>query len=124
MDMDNYRWIIENNIEAWIAGETYLVLRGNRLRDKLLRVARSWRIPAVRRWRACTHRRTSSTLATPCRALGIIDAVEETGGVGITTREAKESNMTENRKTGAVDGSANRHHAVTSGSCIARSAGR
>lgn len=26
MDMDNYRWIIESTIEAWIAGETFTVL--------------------------------------------------------------------------------------------------
>ena len=84
MDMDNYRWIIENNIEAWIAGETYLVLhgtvfvteQGGKDRGAFLRYADG--VLTI------NNNVVDAGDSLP-QFLGIIDAVKETGGVGIIT---------------------------------------
>ena len=83
MDMDNHRWIVESTVEAWIAGETFMVLPNTVFVNE----------PGGERGAFLRYENDVLTIdGYPVdvgdylpQFLGIIDAVKETGGVGIIT---------------------------------------
>ena len=86
--MNEYLWIIESTVEAWIAGETFMVLPNT----VFVSEANSG---SIRESRGAFLRYENDILTIDGypvdvedylpQFLGIIDAVKETGGVGIVT---------------------------------------